>query len=150
RENGCSICGSDRPEIVAPPPKPKPPVDVRRRRRRFLFIAGSFAAGIVFCIAYFWLIPFIRYAINASKPALVVSAEELVKLMRENPKEAESSYAPGTPVILTGTVIGEAGFNMPGHSGPYDVTLRGNDDEPGELPWIICRAREDQKPAFGA
>ena len=147
-EDRCAFCGSDRPEIVVPSHKAKPTVDAPRRKRRLLFVVIAVAVAIVSSVCYFWLIPTLRYASNASKPPQTVSAEQLRKEMRENPNEALSTYAPGIPLILTGVVIGEGPIFMPGFSGDYDVTLTGRDDNPGEAPWIMCRVREDQIPAF--
>ena len=147
-ENMCSACGANRPEIVVASPKAEPPVDAPRRTRRLLFIACAVAAGIVFCIAYFWVIPTVRYAINASKPARRVSAEQLRQEIREDVKETQSNYPPGTPLIVSGVVIGIEGPALY-TKGPYDVILTGKDENPGEFPWITCKVVKEYVASSG-
>jgi hypothetical protein len=104
-----------------------------------LFILCVLAVGIVLCLGYFWIIPAVRYSINASKPARTVSAEQLRKEIRENLKEAQSNYPPGTLLIVTGVVIGE----------DRGLTLT-SEEKPNEPPWIACLVPETRIRSLGS
>jgi hypothetical protein len=96
-----------------------------------------FFAGALLLVLYYWLIPAVRYAINSSKPPQTVSVDQLRQEIRENLKGAQSKYPPGTPLIVTGVVVGVENWAV-GSRSPLDLVLSGTDKKAGEFPWITC------------
>ena len=63
-------------------------------------------------------------------------------------KETQSNYPPGTPLIVSGVVIGIEGPALY-TKGPYDVILTGKDENPGEFPWITCKVVKEYVASSG-